>query len=246
MNTLFEANNITVETRDGKTIVSDVSFSVEKKELHVIMGPNGSGKSSLVSAIMGHPQYRIIEGKMLLSGKDLTTVPPEVRGKKGMFLSPQHPPALSGVTLASFVHRARVARFGKRELSSLDRYRSLKQATIDAGLPEGLLDRHVNEGFSGGEKKQAEIIQLLGLTPKIAFLDEVDAGLDVDAIGRVSKVITALRKKGTAVVLITHTPSLLKHMIPNKVHIMKEGRIVASGGKELAEKVLEEGFEGLS
>jgi Fe-S cluster assembly ATP-binding protein len=243
MQTLFEAKNISVETLDGERIVSDVSFVVEKKELHVIMGPNGSGKSTLVSALMGHPRYRIVEGKFFLSGKDLTTVPPEIRAKKGMFLSPQNPPAIGGVTLASFVHRARLARFGKRELPPLDRYRSLRQATIDAGFSETLLDRNVNEDFSGGEKKQAEIIQLIGLGPKIAFLDEPDSGLDVDAVARVGKAIMALRKKGMSVVLITHTPSLLKHVAPNKVHIMKDGRIVASGGKELAERVLKDGYE---
>ncbi|NTV44484.1 MAG: Fe-S cluster assembly ATPase SufC [Candidatus Yonathbacteria bacterium] len=245
MKTLFDANDIVVETRSGQTVVSGASFAVEKKELHVLMGPNGSGKSSLVLALMGHPNYRITSGKMLLSGKDLTNVPPELRGKKGMFLSPQNPPVLSGVSVASLVHRARMSRFGKRELSALDRYRSLRQATLDAELPVELLDRSVNDGFSGGEKKMGEIIQMIGLTPKIAFLDEIDAGLDVDAIARVSKVITAMRKKGMAVVLITHTPSLLKHITPNKVHVMKDGYIVATGGKELAERVLEEGFENI-
>jgi Fe-S cluster assembly ATP-binding protein len=160
-----------------------------------------------------------------------------------MFLSPQNPPAIAGVTLASFVHRARLARFGKRELSPLDRYRSLRQAMIDAGFASELLDRNVNEDLSGGEKKQSEIIQLIGLAPKIAFLDEPDSGLDVDAVTRVGKAIMALRKTGTSVVLITHTPLLLKHIAPNKVHIMKDGRIVISGGKELAECVLEEGYE---
>ncbi|NTV22089.1 MAG: Fe-S cluster assembly ATPase SufC [Candidatus Yonathbacteria bacterium] len=246
MQSLFEAKKISVETADGARIVSDVSFVVEKKELHVIMGPNGSGKTTLISALMGHPRYTIVEGKILLSGKDLTTVPPEIRAKKGMFLSPQHPPALAGVTLASFIHRARLARFGKRELSPLDRYRSLRQATIDAGLSEALLDRNVNEDFSGGEKKQAEIIQLIGLGPKIAFLDEPDAGLDVDAVARVGKAIMTLRKKGMSVVLITHTPSLLKHVAPTKVHIMKDGHIILSGGKELAERVLEEGYEHIN
>lgn len=237
---MLELKNIFVEA-EGKKIVTDVSFAVENGEVTVLMGPNGSGKSSLVNALMGHPNYTITSGELLLDGVDITELSTEKKAQKGLFLSMQHIPKIGGITLATFLHKSFVS-VHNSDVSVLEFYMNLRNTADQYGINPALLDRPISNGLSGGEKKLSEVLQLTTLKPAFAILDEIDSGVDVDALRIVFKAIDTLKKEGTGFLVISHHPSLLTHLSPKIVHVMSQGLLVSSGGKELAEDVLKNGF----
>lgn len=240
MKNKLEFKNIHVQA-ENKTIVSDVSFVVEGGSLSVLMGPNGSGKSSLVNAIMGHPLYHLSKGNVFLDGEDITHITTDEKAKKGLFLSLQHIPKVGGVTLATFLHKAYMATH-ESDISILEFYLELRDKVQKYGIDPDFLDRPLTAGLSGGEKKLSEVIQLIALRPRFAILDEIDSGVDIDALHTVFNVIEALRKEGTAFVIISHYPSLLDHLSPEHVHVMSNGKLIRSGAKELATQIINKGF----
>ena len=242
MSTL-KLNNITIE-REGKTVVNDASLEVHSGEVHIIMGPNGSGKSTLLNALMGHPAYKVTGGSMMLDGEDVISLPPEKKASKGIFLSMQYLPGIAGVTMLSFLHRAYRLLKGS-EISVPDFYKALTAKVKAAGLDENLVKRFVNVDFSGGEKKQGEIIQLLALEPKFALLDEIDSGVDIDSLTKVFAGIEQLRKEGTGFLIVTHLGTILEKVMPDRVSVMKGGTIVRTGGADLAREILSKGFENI-
>jgi len=240
MNTL-EIKKFNVET-GGKQVASDISLSMKEGEIHILMGPNGSGKSSFLNGLFGHPRYKA-SGSMVLDGKDISDLPTEKKAGLGLFFSTQHVPEISGVSMLNFLHRAYRDTRGDN-VSVLEFNKETGERADKFGISKEFLSRQVNYGFSGGEKKQAEMLQLITLKPKFAFLDEIDSGVDVDSLRRVFSAIEALKKEGVGFLLITHYPDILKKITPDFVHVMKEGKIVNSGGKDLAEEIAEKGFEG--
>ncbi|MEK7662061.1 MAG: Fe-S cluster assembly ATPase SufC [Patescibacteria group bacterium] len=237
----LDIKNLTVET-GGKRVASGISLSIKGGEIHILMGPNGSGKSSLLNGLLGHPRYKV-SGFISFDDKDITELPTEKRAALGIFLSMQHVPEISGVSMLSFIHRAYSGIIGKN-ISILEFSKTISERADKFGIPKEFLSRQVNSGFSGGEKKQAEILQLLALRPNFALLDEIDSGVDVDSLHKVFTAIEALKKEGVGFLLITHYPNILKKITPDFVHVMKDGKIVKSGGKDLAEEIAEKGFEG--
>lgn len=225
---------------DGKEIVQGLSLSVKPGEVHVIMGQNGSGKSTLLNALAGHPKYKV-EGAAKFEGKDLLAMKPHERARAGLFLAFQHPNEVSGVTLANFLRRAYVARFG-REVSVAEFEKILRERMRLLGMEKSFAERGVNEGFSGGEKKRSEILQLAVLEPKLAMLDELDSGLDVDALAKIAETIAMIRKPDTSVIIVTHYARILKDLKADHVHVMRDGKIIASGKGELAHKLEEKGY----
>ena len=236
----LELKNINIETKDKRT-VEDVSFSMNSGEIHVLMGPNGSGKSSLLNGIFGHPKYKISGGEIKLDEKDITELSTDKKAKSGLFLSMQIVPEILGVTMLNFLHRA-YREISGSSVSVLDFNKEVGERAEKFGIPKDFLRRHVNSGLSGGEKKQAEMLQLLALNPKFAFLDEIDSGVDVDSLNNVFSVIEGLKKEGVGFLLITHYPNILKKITPDFVHIMKNGKIVKSGGQELVHEIEKNGF----
>jgi Fe-S cluster assembly ATP-binding protein len=232
---------------DGTEIVKGVSLEFEKGKVHALMGPNGSGKSTLALAIMGHPKYKITKGTVTLDGKDITHEKPDVRAKAGLFLSFQYPAEIPGVTISKFL-RAAVNSVRETPYSVLDFHKRLKEKMAELKMDPLFSRRFLNEGFSGGEKKRTEILQMLMLQPKYALLDETDSGLDVDAIKIVAEGIEKARKseKNMGVIVITHYNKFLEFLKPDKVTVIAEGRIVAQGGHELAHQIENNGFENLT
>lgn len=225
----------------GKTeVVRDVSLVIQTGKVVALMGPNGSGKSSLVNAIMGHPKYRITSGTVVLDGEDITHMMPHEKAKKGIFLSMQNPPALPGVTVFSFL-RSAVAALTGEHVPALEFQKRLEAHMQKMGIENGMAGRHVHEGFSGGEKKQLEALQLALLGPKFALLDETDAGLDVDSLRTIAKTIQS-RSSEMGILLITHYTRILQYLTPDEVHMMRGGTIVQSGTKELAADIEKRGY----
>lgn len=229
---------------DGKRIVSDASLAVASGEVHVLMGPNGSGKSTLLNGILGHPKFSITEGRLLLDHEDITALPTEEKAKRGIFLSMQYLPEIPGVTLVNFLHKAYRALSGE-EVSVLDFFKRVEGEARAVGIDPSFLKRQVGAGLSGGEKKQAEVLQMLALSPRFAFLDEIDSGVDVDALKFVIAGIERMKARGTGFILVTHYDALFSSIIPDRITVMREGRIVASGGRELSERIKTEGFANL-
>ena len=230
---------------EGEEIVKGVSLSIKSNEIVAIMGPNGSGKSTLVNTIMGHPKYTVTSGKIMLDGKDMTNAGPDERAKAGLFLSFQYPVEVSGVTTANFLRTAMNELKGNK-IAVPEFMALLKEKMKILGMDFAFAKRYLNEGFSGGEKKRNEILQLAVLEPKIALLDETDSGLDVDALKAVANGVNAIKQKtGMGVLVVTHYQRLLNYIKPDKVHIMIDGCIVKSGGAELALHVEEKGYEGM-
>lgn len=222
-------------------ILRGVDLTVQPGEIHAVMGPNGSGKSTLANVLLGSPEYEITSGTLRYKGDDVTAWPTDVRAKAGMFLGFQYPQEIPGVSVIQFLRQALSARKGI-DLSVLELRLSIMDWMRRLGLDSSFTDRHLNEGFSGGEKKRNEILQMALLEPRMCILDETDSGLDVDAMKLVSDGVNALRDAGRGFLVITHYQRLLDHIRPDVVHIMAEGRIVRTGGPELALEVERNGY----
>lgn len=227
---------------DGKEILGGINLEVKKGEVVALMGPNGSGKSTLSFALMGHPKYKITQGKILLNGEDVTTASPDERARKGLFLSFQYPAEISGITFANFLRAAINAKNPDKKIPVFDFLKLLKEKMKQLNMPEKFAERYLNEGFSGGEKKRAEILQLLLLQPKIAILDETDSGLDIDSLKIVADGVNSAKKE-MGVIVITHYQRLLTYIVPDVIHIMHKGKIIKTGGKELAFELEESGYK---
>src|SRR3989338_6639041 len=237
---VIEIKNLTVSTKE-RTVGEGFSFAISSGEIHILMGPNGSGKSSLVNAIFGHPKYSISGGTIFLDGEDITNLSTEKKAKRGLFLSLQHLPQIAGVSLNRFLYRS--CKEIKNETASIvEFHKKMSEKSLGLGINQEFLDREVNTGMSGGGKKQSEGLQLAELETKFAFLDEIDSGVDVDSLDRVFKAIKQLAADGTGFLLITHYPGILKKIAPDFVHIMKDGKIVKSGGQEIIKKIESKGF----
>lgn len=229
---------------EGNEILKGVSLEIKGGEVHALMGPNGSGKSTLSYALAGHPRYEVTGGRALLNGEDLFDMDVDERARAGLFLAFQYPSEISGVSMANFLRTAMNSRREKGdEISLLEFGKKLREEMQKLGMDESFASRYLNEGFSGGEKKRSEILQLALLQPKIAILDETDSGLDIDALKIVSDGINALRGPQLGVLCITHYQRILRYLQPDVVHILLDGRIVESGGKELAEELEQKGYE---
>ncbi|ETT81961.1 Fe-S cluster assembly ATPase SufC [Viridibacillus sp. FSL R5-0477] len=229
---------------DGKEILKGVNLTLNTNEIHAIMGPNGTGKSTLASAIMGHPKYEVTSGSIMLDGEDVLDMEVDERAKAGLFLGMQYPSEISGVTNADFLRSAINARREEGDEISLMKFiRELDKKMEFLEMDLDMAQRYLNEGFSGGEKKRNEILQLMMIKPKFAILDEIDSGLDIDALKVVSKGINEMRGEGFGCLMITHYQRLLNYITPDKVHVMMQGKVVKSGGAELAHKLEAEGYD---
>jgi len=245
---LLEIKNLHVALEDGSEIVKGVDLAVDLGQKHAIMGPNGSGKSTLAYALMGHPAYEISEGEILLDGQDVTEMEADERAQKGLFLAFQYPHAVPGVTVTSFLRSAinsiRKAKAGEDDPIPIPEFREELMAAMERlKVPREMAGRYLNEGFSGGEKKRVEILQMAMLKPTIAVLDETDSGLDIDALKIVAGGVKELVGPNMGAVVITHYQRILNYIKPDYVHVFVGGRIVEEGGPELAHKLEEEGYE---
>ena len=232
-------------TVEGTGILRGVSLTVPEGEVHALMGPNGSGKSTLASTLLGSPSYVVTGGRILLRGDDITSLPTEDRAARGLFLGFQHPEEIPGVSVLNFLRQAMAARKGIEDLSVLEVRMALIEWTKRLGMDERFTERYLNEGFSGGERKRNELLQMALMEPEVAVLDETDSGLDIDALQVVARGIEEVRaeRPQLGILLITHYRRILDHLTPDAVHILLDGRIVASGGVELAERLEREGFD---
>lgn len=229
---------------EGNEILKGLSLEVKPGEVHAIMGPNGSGKSTLAYSLMGHPRYDVTDGEVSIDGEDLLDMEPDERARAGMFLAFQYPSEISGVTVANFLRTAVNAKRGKgNELSVSEYAKMLREKMQLLEMDPSFAQRYLNEGFSGGEKKRNEILQLAMLQPKFAIMDETDSGLDIDALQIVSNGVNSLKGPDMGVVVITHYQRILRYLEPDYVHVLMEGKIVRSGGKELAAELEEKGYD---
>ena len=246
---LLELRDLHVALEDGTEIVKGVDLAVDTNEIHAIMGPNGSGKSTLAYALMGHPAYEITGGEILFDGENLVELEADERAQRGLFLAFQYPHAIPGVTVTSFLRSAinavRKARAGGEEdpIAIPEFRRRLMAVMEQLKVPREMAQRYLNEGFSGGEKKRVEILQMAMLQPRIAVLDETDSGLDIDALKIVAEGVRALVGPEMGAVVITHYQRILNYIEPDYVHVFVDGRIVKEGGPELAHKLEAEGYE---
>lgn len=223
-------------------ILHGVNLEIKKGEVHAIMGPNGSGKSTLANTLMGHPKYTVSGGSVLVDGTDILELEPDERAKAGLFLSMQYPPEIPGVTISNFLRAAVEGLTGEKQ-HPIKFYKQLQETMKELGMDPEFAGRSVNAGFSGGEKKRAEMLQLAVLKPTYAILDETDSGLDVDALKVVAGGINNFSSENTGVLLITHYNRILEYVTPDVVHIMIGGRIVKSGGADLAKEIEETGYQ---
>ncbi len=260
---IIEGLRVSVE---GREILKGVDLVLEKGQVHALMGPNGSGKSTLAYTLMGHPKYEVIAGQVLWKGENLLELPPDERAKRGVFLAFQYPTAIPGVTVANFLRMAVKAVHGERitrvaaggegpaagvkavhgeRITPAQFRRLLKEKMALLKMDDAFATRYLNEGFSGGEKKRAEILQMAVLQPEIAILDETDSGLDIDALRIVAQGVNSLLGPNLGVLIITHYQRILNYITPDVVHIMVDGRIVRSGGRELAEELEARGYDAI-
>ena len=231
---------------EGKEIVRGLNLEIKGGEIHAIMGPNGTGKSTLASALMGHPKYEVTGGAVTLDGQDLMDMSVDERARAGLFLAMQYPAEVPGVSNANFMRTALNSRRGEgNEVPVLKFHRSLQEKMKQLNIDATFAERYLNEGFSVGEKKRNEILQMAILEPRIAILDEIDSGLDIDALKVVSESVNSLRSENIGFLIITHYQRLLQYVVPDYVHVMMQGRIVRSGGRELAEQLEAQGYDWL-
>ena len=239
----LEIKNLNVEIA-GKAILKDFNLTVPKGEVHAIMGPNGTGKSTLAKAIAGHEDYTITSGEVLLDGENIVGKEADEISRDGLFLAFQYPSEIPGVSIANFIRAALNARLGEGEKLNAPAYYKDLYAQMDAlKIPREFTSRSVNEGFSGGEKKRCEILQMAMLKPRYCVMDETDSGLDIDALQIVAEGVNAMRNPKTGFLVITHYQRLLNYIVPDKVHVMWDGRIVKTGGKELALELEAKGYD---
>src|SRR6266516_2632780 len=240
----------TLQVKDLRAAVGDreilrgIDLTVQQGQIHALMGPNGSGKSTLSNVIMGRPGYRILEGSVTFNGEDITTLPPDQRARRGLFLAMQYPTEVPGVSVVNFLRTAYQA-VKVEQVSALAFRKHMKEQMDRLGIEDAMVNRYVNQGFSGGEKKRNEILQLAVLQPRIAILDETDSGLDIDSLKLVATGVDQLVGPDLGVLLITHYQRMLNYITPQRVHVMMSGRIVKSGGAELAQELEEKGYEGI-
>jgi Fe-S cluster assembly ATP-binding protein len=242
---LLEVSNLSVSA-NGKKILANLNLNINKGEVHTIMGPNGTGKSTLANVITGKDGYDITDGRIILSSKDVSHIPSDERARLGIFMSFQHPIEIPGVSWNSFLKASINSvrkEHGKVDITPTDFMKKLKENAELLEIDYKLLKRDVNHGFSGGEKKKFEILQMLLLEPKLVILDEIDSGLDVDALRIIAKNINNFRSKENSIIIITHYNRLLDYVIPDFVHIFSGGSIVKSGNKNLAKEVEEQGYD---
>jgi len=233
---------------DGNEILKGISLTVKKGEIHAIMGPNGSGKSTLAKVLAGHPAYQVTKGEVLYEGKNLLDLSPDERAREGIFMAFQYPIEVPGVSNAQFLRLAyneKRKHLGEEELDPLEFKDLLKERAKVVEMDASFMNRSVNEGFSGGEKKKNEILQMAVLEPKLAVLDETDSGLDIDALRIVAGGVNQLHKADNAVILVTHYQRLLDYIVPQFVHVLANGRIAKEGGKELALELEQKGYDWL-
>jgi Fe-S cluster assembly ATP-binding protein len=241
---LLELRNLHAEA-EGASILRGVDLTVNEGEVHALMGPNGAGKSTLASVVMGHPGYRITSGEILLRGENISKWTPDERARAGIFLAFQYPEAISGVSVIQFLRQAIAARKGLDELSVLEVRLDLAEWMDRLGIDSAFAERHLNDGFSGGERKRNEVLQMALLEPVVALLDETDSGLDIDALKVVAKGVRTVREQHPTMgaVVVTHYVKLLDEIRPDFVHILVDGRIVHTGGAELAEAIDRDGYD---
>ena len=247
MNNLLEIKNLHASV-EGKEILRGIDLSVGRGEVHALMGPNGAGKSTLGAVLTGRPGYEVTAGTVTFDGRDLLALSPEERSWAGLFLSFQYPVEIPGVTITNFMKAALNARrkaAGQEELKAGDFLKLMKEKMALVGMKGEFAKREVNVGFSGGEKKRGEIFQMAMLDPTLSILDETDSGLDVDALKIVAAGVNALRSPEKSVLIITHYQKLLEYIVPDVVHVLKEGRIVRTAGRELADQIWREGFDSV-
>ncbi|MGO2099707.1 Fe-S cluster assembly ATPase SufC [Vagococcus salmoninarum] len=243
---VLEVKNLHVSIED-KEILKGVNLVMKTGEIHAIMGPNGTGKSTLSAAIMGNPNYEVTEGEILLDGVNILELEVDERARAGIFLAMQYPSEIPGITNAEFMRAAINAKRAEDDkISVMDFIKKLDQKMELLDMAEEMAERYLNEGFSGGEKKRNEILQLLMMEPTFAILDEIDSGLDIDALKVVSKGVNEMRGDNFGALIITHYQRLLNYITPDVVHVMMEGRVVKTGGADLAKRLEAEGYVGIS
>lgn len=240
---LFKIDDLKASV-EGKEILKGINLEINGGEVHAIMGPNGTGKSTLASAIMGHPNYEVTDGSILLEGENVLEMEVDERARAGLFLAMQYPSEITGVTNSDFLRSAINGRRGEgNEISLIKFIRQMEAKMKDLEMDPQFMHRYLNEGFSGGEKKRNEILQMAMLEPKLCILDEIDSGLDIDALKIVAKGVNDMRSEERSFLIITHYQRLLNYIAPDYVHVMMQGRIVKSGGPELAERLENEGYD---
>jgi Fe-S cluster assembly ATP-binding protein len=227
---------------EGKPILKGIDLTVRQGETHALMGPNGSGKSTLANVVMGRPGYTVTGGEVLFKGEDITGLTPDERARRGLFLAMQYPVEVPGVSVVNFLRTAYKSVKGD-EISALAFRKHMKEKMVDLGVEDAMVNRYLNQGFSGGEKKRNEILQLAVLEPEIAILDETDSGLDIDSLKQVATGVAKLVGPNLGVLLVTHYQRILNYITPDHVHVMMQGRIVRSGGEELAHELEQKGYE---
>jgi Fe-S cluster assembly ATP-binding protein len=241
---MLEVRNLQVRAED-KQILRGISLTVNAGEVHAIMGPNGSGKSTLARALAGHPGYEVTSGEVFYDGKDLLEMAADERAREGVFMAFQYPVEIPGVNNAYFLKAALNARrkhLGMEEMDAMDFMTFIKEKAALLHVDQAMLQRSVNEGFSGGEKKRNEIFHMAVMEPRLAILDETDSGLDIDALKIVANGVNAMRSPDRAFIVVTHYQRLLNYIVPDYVHVLSEGRLVRSGGRELALELEEKGY----
>ncbi len=238
---MLKINNLDVEI-EGKKIVENINLEFEKGKVYALMGPNGSGKSTLANALMGNPKYKITNGKIFINNEDITDINPDERAKKGIFMSFQYPQEIEGVSIYNFLKGA-VNSLREEKMSFIKFRELIKEKSKELDIDEEFVSRYLNKGFSGGEKKKSEILQLLTLNPDIAILDETDSGLDIDSLKIVAEGVKKFMNENKTVLIITHYKRILEHIKPDKIFIMKQGKIVHEGGKEVADELEEKGYK---
>ena len=244
---MLEIRNLTASI-DGNQILKGINLKVNKGEVHAIMGPNGSGKSTLAKVLAGHPAYEVTGGEVIYDGKNLLEMSPDVRAREGVFMAFQYPVEVPGVSNSQFLRLAyneKQKHLGEEELDPLEFKDLLKEKAALVEMDASFMTRSVNEGFSGGEKKRNEILQMAVLDPKLSVLDETDSGLDIDALRVVAEGVNKLHDPEKAVIVVTHYQRLLNYIVPDFVHVLSGGRIVKEGGKELALELEEKGYDWL-
>ncbi len=243
--TVLEIKNLKANVED-KEILKGVDLTIKSGEIHALMGPNGAGKSTLGEVLIGHPNYKITSGKILINNRDITNAAPEDRAKLGLFLAFQSPISISGVKISSFLRMAYNNLYPEEKMPLKDFFNMVKTVMKDVDMDESFISRSINDGFSGGERKRFEILQMVVLKPKIVILDEIDSGLDVDALKLVSAEIKKMHDQNVGFLIITHYQRILKDIKPEFVHVLKDGKIVMNGDKSTSDRIENEGYDWIT